>query len=218
MRILLLEDDTALAEGLEQALIAYHYSSDRFATVAEGLSAIQRENYDLVLLDLGLADGDGLDFLRRSRPSYSGPIIIITARDQISDKITGLDLGADDYLSKPFNVHELMARIRVALRRSAGKVENNIHYGDVFMDQAARSVFYQGREIEIRPKEFNLLETLLMNQGTVMSKEKLSQALYSWDDYIESNVIEVHVCNVRRRFYNELIKTIRGVGYMVPKL
>ena len=218
MRILLLEDDSSIAEGLEQALIAYHYSSDRFATVSEGLRAIQQEKYDLILLDLGLADGDGLDFLRRCRQEYPGPIIIITARDQVADKITGLDLGADDYLSKPFNVHELMARIRVALRRSAGKVENNIHYGDVFMDQAARSVFYHGREIDIRPKEFNLLETLLMNQGTVLSKDKLCQALYSWDDYIESNVIEVHVCNVRRRFYNSLIKTIRGVGYMVPKL
>lgn len=217
MRLLLLEDDQQLAKGLLQAMVRQSYAVDHFDSVKEGLVAIKYEHYDLVILDLGLSDGSGLDFLKVYRNKQTEPVIILTARDTIEDKIQGLDLGADDYLPKPFDVNELQARIRALLRRSSGRASNQIVYGDLEVDQKARAVSYQGQSISLSRREYNLLEALLSNQGKVMSRENLEQTLYSWDEEIESNALEVHIHNLRKKISSKLIKTVRGVGYMVAE-
>jgi len=217
MRLLLLEDDQQLAKGLLQAMVRQSYAVDHFDSVKEGLVAIKYEHYDLVILDLGLSDGSGLDFLKVYRNKQTEPVIILTARDTIEDKIQGLDLGADDYLPKPFDVNELQARIRALLRRSSGRASNQIVYGDLEVDQKARAVSYQGQSISLSRREYNLLEALLSNQGKVMSRANLEQTLYSWDEEIESNALEVHIHNLRKKISSKLIKTVRGVGYMVAE-
>lgn len=218
MRILLLEDDLQLASGLKQTLQAEHYTLDHFDQVKTALSATQYEHYDLVLLDLGLPDGDGFHFLKEYRTKHISPVLILTARDSIDDKIKGLDLGADDYLAKPFDVNELQARIRALIRRSAGRASNTVQYLDIEVDLNSRSVTYKNNPISLARREFNLLEVLLQNQGKVMSRVSLEQNLYSWDDDIESNALEVHIHNLRKKLFSDLIKTVRGVGYMVPKI
>ncbi|MFY0701037.1 MAG: response regulator [Bermanella sp.] len=218
MRILLLEDDIQLAAGLKQSLQSEHYAIDHFDYVKSALSATEHEHYDLVILDLGLPDADGFSFLKQYRTKQVSPVLILTARDSIDDKIRGLDLGADDYLAKPFDVNELQARIRALLRRSAGRASNTIKYPDIELDQKSRSVFYQHSPVNLSRREFNLLEVLLQNQGKVMSRVSLEQTLYSWNDDIESNALEVHIHNLRKKLYSGLITTVRGVGYMVPKI
>ncbi len=217
MRLLLLEDDQQLAKGLLQAMVRQSYAVDHFDSVKEGLAAIEYEHYDLVILDLGLSDGSGLDFLKIYRNKQTEPVIILTARDTIEEKIQGLDLGADDYLPKPFDVNELQARIRALLRRSSGRASNQIVYGDLEVDQKARAVSYKGQSISLSRREYNLLEALLSNQGKVMSRANLEQTLYSWDEEIESNALEVHIHNLRKKISSKLIKTVRGVGYMVAE-
>ncbi|MGR6872966.1 response regulator [Pseudomonas sp. HK3] len=218
MRILLVEDDVQLASGLKQSLQADKYTLDHFDHVKYALNAVEQEHYDLVILDLGLPDIDGFGFLQRYRKKSKSPVLILTARDGIDDKIKGLDLGADDYLTKPFDVNELHARIRALLRRSAGRASNIINYQSITLDQASRSVNYCDSTVSLSRREFNLLEVLLQNEGKVMSRVSLEQSLYSWDDDIESNALEVHIHNLRKKLYQELIKTVRGVGYMVPKI
>lgn len=215
MRILLLEDDEQLAKGLLHSLVMQSYSVDHFHSVKEGTLASKHEHYDLIILDLGLTDGSGLEFLSEFRKSNTQPVIILTARDTIDDRIQGLDLGADDYLAKPFDVNELQARIRALLRRSAGRANNELEYGDISVDQKGRSVSFKGQTVKLSRREFNLLEVLLTNQGRVMSRSHLEQTLYSWDEDIESNALEVHIHNLRKKLFSKLIKTVRGVGYMV---
>ena len=217
MRILLLEDDRQLAKGLLQSLAMQSYAVDHFESVKEGVNAIAHEHYDLVILDLGLADGSGLDFLRVFRQEQTQPVIILTARDTIEDKIQGLDLGADDYLPKPFDANELQARIRALIRRSSGRASNDLIYGELSLDQKGRTITYNGELVNLSRREFNLLEVLLTNSGKVMSRSHLEQTLYSWDEDIESNALEVHIHNLRKKLYTTLIKTVRGVGYMVVK-
>jgi DNA-binding response OmpR family regulator len=217
MRLLLLEDDKQLAKGLLQSLTMQSYAVDHFETVKEGVNAIGQEHYDLVILDLGLADGSGLDFLRVFRQEQTQPVIILTARDTIDDKIQGLDLGADDYLPKPFDANELQARIRALIRRSSGRASNELVYGELVIDQKGRSVTYQSKLINLSRREFNLLEALMANPGKVMSRSHLEQTLYNWDQDIESNALEVHIHNLRKKLFSKLIKTVRGVGYMVVK-
>jgi len=218
MRLLLLEDDHALAKGLLQSLANHQYAVDHFETVKAGLHAIEQEHYDLVLLDLGLADGDGFDFLRQYRRKQTQPVLILTARDTVDDKIHGLDLGADDYLAKPFDISELHARIRALLRRSAGRANNTLQHGELTLDIEAREVHKNGLLIKLSRKEFNLLEVMLSNPGKVYSRSHLEQSLYSWDEDIESNALEVHIHNLRKKLGSSYIKTVRGVGYMMPRM
>ncbi len=218
MRILVLEDDQPLALGLIQTLQAEQYVVDHFNTVQLGLQAVSQEHYDLVLLDLGLPDADGFSFLKEFRKQQVTPVLILTARDSIDDKIQGLDLGADDYLPKPFDINELQARMRALLRRSTGQARNALEYGDVQIDTQSRQVMYQGKAINLARREYNLLEVLIQNQGKVMSRHSLEQSLYSWQDDIESNALEVHIHNLRKKLYSKLITTIRGVGYTVAAL
>ena len=218
MRILVLEDDQQLALGLIQTLQNEHYSVDHFDQVKLGLRATSQEQYDLVLLDLGLPDADGFSFLKEFRQHHNTPVLIITARDSIDDKIRGLDLGADDYLPKPFDINELQARMRALLRRSSGQALNVLVYGDLEMDTQGRQVNYKGKVVNLARREYNLLEVLLQNQGKVMSRTSLEQSLYSWQDDIESNALEVHIHNLRKKLYGKLITTVRGVGYTVSAL
>lgn len=217
MRLLLLEDDQQLAKGLLQALSSQDFALDHFDSVKQGLIAIEHEHYDLVVLDLGLVDGSGLDFLKAYRKINIEPVIILTARDSIEDRIQGLDLGADDYLTKPFDINELQARIRALLRRSSGRASNQIVYGELVVDQQSRAVTYQNQPLNLSRREFNLLEVLLSNPGKVMSRVHLEQTLYNWDEDIESNALEVHIHNLRKKIDSKFIKTVRGVGYMVVK-
>jgi len=217
MRILLLEDDVQLASGLKQSLQAEQYAVDHFDRIQSAISASEHEHYDLVILDLGLPDGSGFDFLKRFRKKQISPVLILTARDGIDDKIQGLDLGADDYLPKPFDINELQARIRALIRRSAGLSSNKVSYQDLEIDLQSRTVMRDKQPVSLSRREFNLLEVLLQNQGKVMSRVSLEQSLYSWDDDIESNALEVHIHNLRKKLFSDLIKTVRGVGYMVPK-
>lgn len=217
MRLLILEDDLSLAEGLRQSLQTEHYSVDHFSTIKQGIQATEQEHYDLVILDLGLLDGHGFEFLKQYRKNHKSPVMILTARDTVDDKIQGLDLGADDYLPKPFDLNELLARIRALLRRSAGRSENALSFAGIQLDQKSRTVEYKDNAVSLSRREFNLLEVLLINQGKVMTRSNLEQALYSWDEEIESNALEVHIHNLRKKLFSTLIKTVRGVGYMAVK-
>lgn len=218
MRILVLEDDQPLALGLIQTLQHEQYIVDHFDRVQLGLQAVSQEHYDLVLLDLGLPDADGFSFLKEFRKDHTTPVLILTARDSINDKIQGLDLGADDYLPKPFDINELQARMRALLRRSTGQARNVLEYGELHIDTQSRQVMHKGKVINLARREYNLLEVLIQNQGKVMSRHSLEQSLYSWQDDIESNALEVHIHNLRKKLFSKLITTIRGVGYTVAAL
>jgi len=218
VRVLLLEDDLALARGLIQSLESHQYVVDHFDSIQLGLNATDQEHYDLVLLDLGLTDGDGFDFLSRYRQHHLDPVLILTARDTVTDKIQGLDLGADDYLAKPFDVSELHARMRALLRRSAGRANNVLVHGELELDSEARQVKVKGVHINLSRKEFNLVEVMLSNPGKVFSRSHLEQSLYNWDEDIESNALEVHIHNLRKKLGSSYIKTVRVVGYMMPKM
>lgn len=217
MKLLLIEDDWELAAGLKQNLLQQGYSVDHFDRVESALHACTQATYDLVILDLGLPDSDGLTFLKKYRKNNDHPVIILTARDGIEHKINGLDLGADDYLAKPFDQTELQARIRALLRRSHGTANHFIAIDPVVIDLNSRVVKVNHQVTPLSRREFNLLEVLMQNQGKVMTRFSLEQTLYSWDDDIESNALEVHVHNLRKKINKQFISTIRGVGYMVNK-
>lgn len=217
MRILIIEDDIALANGVMQNLKQQGYSLDHFDRVQLALNACMQVSYDLIILDLGLPDADGLTFLEKYRKKHTSPVLILTARERIEDKIKGLDLGADDYLLKPFDQAELQARIRALLRRSHGNATHSIEFGPLTLNLNSREVTFYNQPVNLSRRELNLLEVLLQNQGKVMSRLSLEQTLYSWDDDIESNALEVHIHNLRKKIAKKLIKTVRGVGYMVVK-
>jgi len=196
--------------------------------VAHAWDLLRAESFDAVLLDLGLPDGDGTELLRRLRASRPAgttdatdpatPVLIMTARDAVPDRVSGLDEGADDYLVKPFDTLELLARLRVALRRSAGRSSPVLRHADLVVDPAARTVRRAGVDVTLSAREFALLMTLLQSAGQVLSKSRLESALYGEGERIESNAIEVHVHHLRRKLGNALIRTIRGVGYFAPKV
>jgi DNA-binding response OmpR family regulator len=217
MRVLIVEDDTAIATGLAATLKASGYAVDVTATLAMASAALRVEPFDLVLLDLSLPDGDGLDWLRQVRRSGSVmPVLIMTARDALPDRVAGLDEGADDYVVKPFEPEELLARMRVALRRSEGRASPLLRHGDLVVDPAAHTVLRNGESVTLRAKEFALLLALLRSSGQVLSRQRLEQALYGFDEVLDSNALEVHMHHLRRKLGDGLVKTVRGVGYFVP--
>lgn len=181
-----------------------------------GLHALQHEGFDLVILDLGLPRLDGIELLRRVRAGGNSlPVLILTARDSLDDRITGLDAGADDYLVKPFDLNELKARLRALLRRSAGRATVLIEHAGVSLDPATRQVHYNGVEVILTPKEYRLLHELLAQPGKVFTRERLTQLLYGWDEEPESNTLEVNIYHLRKKLFNGLIRTVRGIGYLV---
>jgi two-component system response regulator QseB len=217
MRVLIVEDDEGIAMGLASTLKASGYAVDVTPTLAQATAAVRVEPFDLVLLDLGLPDGHGLDWLRQVRGSGKVmPVLIMTARDALPDRVAGLDEGADDYVVKPFEPEELLARMRVALRRSEGRASPLLRHGDLVVDPAAHSVWRNGEPVVLRAKEFALLLALLRGSGQVLSRQRLEQALYGFDEVLDSNALEVHMHHLRRKLGEGLVKTMRGVGYFVP--
>jgi DNA-binding response OmpR family regulator len=217
MRVLIVEDDAGIATGLAATLKASGYAVDVTSTLALASAALRVEPFDLVLLDLGLPDGDGLDWLRQVRRSGRVmPVLIMTARDALPDRVAGLDEGADDYVVKPFDPEELLARMRVALRRSEGRASPLLRHGDLVVDPAGHTVVRNGETVALRAKEFALLLALLRGSGQVLSRQRLEQALYGFDEVLDSNALEVHMHHLRRKLGEGLVKTVRGVGYFVP--
>ncbi len=216
MRLLLVEDDVALGEGIHQALSREGYTVDWVKDGASALHALLSEVFDLAILDLGLPRLDGLAVLRRLRESGSAlPVLILTARDATEDRIAGLDAGADDYLIKPFDLSELKARLRALLRRSAGRARVTIEHAGIRLDPTTQQVSYKNEPVALTPKEYQLLYELLSPPGRVMTRERLMQLLYGWNEEAESNTLEVHIHHLRKKFSSELIRTVRGVGYLV---
>ncbi|AHC35892.1 DNA-binding response regulator [Pseudomonas fluorescens] len=218
MRLLLIEDDVALGEGIHQALVREGYTVDWLQDGSSALHALLSETFDVVVLDLGLPRMDGLEVLRRLRDSGSNlPVLILTARDATEDRIAGLDAGADDYLVKPFDLAELKARLRALLRRSAGRARVMIEHAGICLDPSTQQVSYHGEPVLLTPKEYQLLHELLSPPGRVMTRDQLMQLLYGWNEEAESNTLEVHIHHLRKKFSSELIRTVRGVGYLVEE-
>jgi len=218
MRVLLIEDDVMIGRGLETALRNDRYTVDWLRDGRAGAAALAATDFDLVLLDLGLPGRDGLDLLRELRAAGKAtPVIILTARDEPRDRIAGLDAGADDYIVKPFDLDELAARMRSVLRRAAGRGDPAIVHRGIRLDPVARSVERNGAPVNLSAHEFQVLEALLQRPGAVLSRAQLEDRLYGYQDGIESNAIEVYIHGLRRKLGSDAIRTLRGVGYFVPK-
>ncbi|MBQ0796438.1 response regulator [Zhongshania sp.] len=216
MRVLLIEDDVSLADGTVKALRRAGYAIDHAATGSEGRRFVEAGQLDIVILDLGLPDIDGLVLLRELRLLQTGiPILILTARDSLTDKVAGLDAGADDYLTKPFAFEELLARIRVLSRRNAPVREPELKFGNVLINIASHEVRLDGEVQKLSRREFAILRALADRPGQVFSREQLEEKLYSWGDEVTSNTVDVHVHNLRKKLGHDLIKNIRGVGFVL---
>ena len=219
MSILLVEDDAALAAGLRQALRAEGFAVNHVATGADALHVIATELPEIVILDLGLPDIDGINVLKKIRQTDKElPVLVLTARHSSSDKVAGLDSGADDYLAKPFDMPELLARLRAIGRRISTTGSNIIQAGDVSLDTNSMQVLVGGQPIELPRREYMLLKVLLEGAGKVQTRDSLEQKLYSWGEEVASNALEVHIHHLRKKLGADLIKTVRGVGYTVRKL
>ena len=218
MRLLLVEDDPLLGEGIRAGLNQAGYAVDWAQDGQAAKLALQNEDFALTVLDLGLPRLSGMDLLQWLRSAGKDmPVLILTARDTVADRVKGLDAGADDYLIKPFDLDELGARIRALLRRARGRAAARIVHGTLEVDPAAHRVTLEGREVELSPREFAILLELLEHCGRVLSREQLEQSLYGWGEEVESNAVEVHIHHLRRKLDPTLIRTIRGVGYLVDK-
>lgn len=216
MRILLIEDDDLLGDAIQTGLKQSGYAVD---WIKDGVSADQAlitEAYAAVVLDLGLPRLSGLEVLQRLRGRNAPmPVLILTALDTVEDRIKGLDAGADDYLSKPFDMGELAARLRALVRRASGKVSATLQVSGVELESATHRVIYRNQPVELPAKEFAVLHALMLNAGRVLSRTQIEEQLYAWGEEVESNAVEVHIHHLRRKLFPELITTIRGVGYMI---
>jgi DNA-binding response OmpR family regulator len=216
MRILLVEDDPMIGKTLQQALTQDGYAVDRVADGVAAKAALDaaHDAYALVLLDLGLPRKSGLDLLRELRRAGNRVrVLIVTARDAVADRVAGLDAGADDYLTKPFSLDELAARMRALLRRDIGREGNVLRHGDLALDTVTHAVTQAGRPVDVSAREFALLAALLERPGAALSKAQLEERIYRWGDEVESNAVEVHIHNLRKKVGSETIRTLRGVGY-----
>ena len=223
MRVLVVEDDERIASGLAAHLGRQGHAVDHAATLAAGWAALRGEPFDLVLLDLGLPDGDGGTLLARLRaapaeslPDPHTPVLVMTARDEVASRIAALDLGADDYVTKPFDPDELAARMRALRRRAAGRSQALLRHGDLVLDPAARTALRAGEPVALSSREFAVLQALLEARPRVLSRQQIEAALYNWDSALDSNAIEVHVHHLRKKLGDGVIRTLRGVGYFVP--
>ncbi len=218
MRILVVEDDVMLGEGIVEGLKQHNYAVDLMQDGKMAELALDTEPYDAVVMDIGLPSKDGIAIVRSIRAKGNAvPVLLLTARDAVGDRVRGLDSGADDYLTKPFDLSELLARMRALVRRSAGRAEPKIKFESLELDPAAQTLTVNGEFIRLSRREFALLECLLENAGKVVSKTKLLEKLYGWDEEVDSNTLEVHIHNLRKKIQSKYIKTLRGVGYIVQK-
>jgi len=216
MRILLVEDDPMIGKTLSQALTQDGYAVDRVSDGVAAKTALDtaQDAYALVLLDLGLPRKSGLDLLRELRRAGNRVrVLIVTARDAVADRVAGLDAGADDYLTKPFSLDELGARMRALLRRDIGRESNVLRHGDLTLDRETHAVTQAGRPVDVSAREFALLAALLERPGAALSKAQLEERIYPWGGEVESNAVEVHIHNLRKKLGSETIRTLRGVGY-----
>ena len=218
MRLLLVEDDTMIGESVLDLLRADGYAVDWVKDGEMADAALQAGSYDLLLLDLGLPRRDGLDVLRRLRARQDRiPVLIATARDSVQQRIAGLDAGADDYVLKPYDLDELSARIRALLRRASGRAAPIYEHKGVSINPATREVTASGQPVVLSAREWAVLEPLLARPGMVLSRAQLEEKLYSWKDEVSSNAVEVYIHGLRKKLGPELIRNVRGLGYMVPK-
>lgn len=216
MKILVVEDDALLLQGLILAMQSEGYACDGVSTAHEAGLSLATGHYSLMVLDLGLPDEDGLHFLERvRREKFTLPVLILTARDTLSDRITGLDTGADDYLIKPFALEELNARIRALLRRHNNQADNEVSNGNLRLNLTRRQVWLSEESLELTPKEYALLSRLLMKVGTPVHREILYNDIYNWDNEPATNTLEVHIHNLRDKIGKSRIRTVRGYGYML---
>ena len=218
MRILVVEDDPLLGDALQSGLKQRGFDADWVRDGVAAESALAAEPYAAAVLDLGLPRLDGLRVLARTRTRGNRvPVLVLTARDAVDDRVKGLDAGADDYVVKPVDLDELAARLRALVRRSRGEPNPVLEIADLRIDPAARTVHFRGGAVELQAKEFNLLHEFALNAGRVLSREQIQQRLYAWGEEVESNTVDVHIHHLRRKLAPELIRTVRGVGYVMPK-
>lgn len=218
MRILLVEDDELLGDGLRNGLNQEGYTVDWLKDGLSADQALQTETFDLIVLDLGLPKLPGIKVLQNMRSrGQTTPVLILTARESIEDRIKGLDSGADDYLTKPFDLYELCARLRALQRRFSSRADPILVHENISLDPASHTVTLNNENVSVSRREFALLHKLLENSGRVLSREHLTQSLYGWGEDVDSNALEVHIHNLRKKFGQTFIRTIRGIGYMIDK-
>ncbi len=219
MRILLVEDDALLGDGLATGLRQAGYTVDWLMDGQTAVYALQSETFDAVVLDLGIPRLSGMELLKHLRANaIATPVLILTARDALGDKVSGLDAGADDYLVKPVDLDELAARLRALLRRTNRKTTPLLNHGDLTLDVASHRVTLAEQVVELSTREFAILQTLLENKGHVMTRRQIEDRIYGWRDEPESNTVEVHIHHLRRKLGNDIIRTLRGVGYIIERL
>ena len=218
MRVLLIEDDRMVGNAVEQALKDAAYAVDWVTDGETAIQAARSEAYELALLDLGLPKADGREVLRRLRSlGRKLPVIIVTARDGVDDRIEGLDLGADDYLIKPFEIRELLARMRAVLRREGSGSPAQLSNGKLALDPATREASFAGERAQLTAREFALLQALLARPGTILSRSEMERQIYGWNEEVESNAIEFLIHTIRRKLGTTVIRNVRGVGWMVDR-
>lgn len=218
MRLLLIEDDSLLGQSMVTSLSRHGYTVDWLDRAAGVVNALKAEDFTAVILDLTLPDIDGLVLLRQIRQAgYDLPVMILTARDDIEDRVQGLDTGADDYLGKPFALEELLARLRVLIRRRSGTANQLIEVGPLALSLSEQTICFEQQPLKLTRNEYKILAQLLTNAGRVQSKEQLQQSLHGWDEGASDNAIEVHIHNLRKKIPTVAVKTIRGVGYILEK-
>jgi two-component system response regulator QseB len=217
MRVLLVEDDPMIGASVQKGLRQDGFSVDWVRDGGAAERAIATHTYDVVLLDLGLPGKSGVEVLKSLRRGGNDvPVLIVTARDAVTDRVAGLDNGADDYILKPFDLDELAARIRAVVRRRAGRSDPVIRVKDVTLDPASHRVTLRGKDVALSARELALLEALLDRRGAILSRAQLEERIYGWGEEVESNAVEVYVHALRRKLGADFVKTVRGVGYVVP--
>lgn len=214
MRILIVEDDDILRDGLKVGLVLAGFTTDAVGTCDAAATALAANSFDAIVLDLMLPDGSGMDILKDLRSAQNDtPVLLLTARDTVRDRVAGLDTGADDYLGKPFDLDEVAARLRALSRRSTGRATAALEWASLRLDPARQSVEQAGKPVQLSRREYSILHTLMAHPGVIFSKTRLEDRLYGWQEEIESNAVEVHIHHLRSKLGPGLIETVRGIGY-----
>ncbi len=219
MRVLLIEDDQLIGDGIKVGLEKLGFAVDWFSDGLEGEEALYQIPYEAVVLDLGLPGQDGLEVLKNWRQNgRKEPVLILTARGDVDERIAGLNSGADDYLGKPFSLKEVQARLNALIRRSNGRTSPMLTYKQVSFDPQTRKVTLEGKEVVLSPKETALLELLLLNKNKILSKETIENKIYSWDDEVSSNAVEVHIHHLRKKLGKDIVRTVNKIGYILEEI